>query len=642
MDYPSDLNLNLCPAFSDNLLNVNKEPSQIFDLFGKNDYSFYDKINSDEKFNEDYQKVFNPIDDNKNDSIDEIDDLDDMSDVEKFTNNFLNKLKDYYYKKDFDRIIEKIEKRFNCFFNDKTNGLLYFLQKLKFFELLGQNKIEEAKQFFKEKLLILIKEVKKESWEKKSKFFIKLINNPNLIIKQGDLEKKYFDRFTYEFEKAIRIYFHEVVDENNLDNELIFSKSNIDINHFISSSSIEFIDPLVKKNSFNEINTSSNNTKEISKNEIEIENNKEEDKDKDDLDLENCSTKEEFSDFEDEICQKCVNNQEQKEEKIKNCINIDDMDEINNMENINNFNNKEEILGKFEEYALDPVYDNKPIKSFLSNNYKNIGDVDEPIDNNENINIIDTSSKKINKINNKEKYNKNYDEINTSEKTKKKENKNKNKKNKNNKKEQTIFNQLPLLNSFKPKYIKRETIDKKIIRNFKNYVVKADKEKRLEITEKTMDYNFFINLINGNLLPPLNFYDLNTGEYIKFNSFNCSYLLWFFSKKGVKEVYNQFINEKGKEFINNISEYYEISEEEKNQLNTYIMNFPNIFDISLVNYIAQGTEISHMYRTVEKNKKINERKRKENDLDLKRMKSGENQRERSRSRDFDDDNDMGD
>ena len=640
MDYPSDLNLNLCPAFSDNLLNVNKEPSQIFDLFGKNDYSFYDKINSDEKFNEDYQKVFNPIDDNKNDSIDEIDDLDDMSDVEKFTNNFLNKLKDYYYKKDFDRIIEKIEKRFNCFFNDKTNGLLYFLQKLKFFELLGQNKIEEAKQFFKEKLLILIKEIKKESWEKKSKFFIKLINNPNLIIKQGDLEKKYFDRFTYEFEKAIRIYFHEVVDENNLDNELIFSKSNIDINHFISSSSIEFIDPLVKKNSFNEINTSSNITKEISKNEIEIENNK--DEDKDDLDLENCSTKEEFSDFEDEICQKCVNNQEQKEEKIKNCINIDDMDEIINKENINNFNNKEEILGNFEEYALDPVYDNKPIKSFLSNNYKNIGDVDEPIDNNENINIIDTSSKKINKINNKEKYNKNYDEINTSEKPKKKENKNKNKKNKNNKKEQTIFNQLPLLNSFKPKYIKRETIDKKIIRNFKNYVVKADKEKRLEITEKTMDYNFFINLINGNLLPPLNFYDLNTGEYIKFNSFNCSYLLWFFSKKGVKEVYNQFINEKGKEFINNISEYYEISEEEKNQLNTYIMNFPNIFDISLVNYIAQGTEISHMYRTVEKNKKINERKRKENDLDIKRMKSGENQRERSRSRDFDDDNDMGD
>ena len=62
-------------------------------------------------------------------------------------------------------------------------------------------------------------------------------------MKQGDLEKKYFDRFTYEFEKAIRIYFHEVADENNLDNELIFSKSNIDINHFISSSSIEFIDP---------------------------------------------------------------------------------------------------------------------------------------------------------------------------------------------------------------------------------------------------------------------------------------------------------------------------------------------------------------------------------------------------------------
>ena len=94
--------------------------------------------------------------------------------------------------------------------------------------------------------------------------------------------------------------------------------------------------------------------------------------------------------------------------------------------------------------------------------------------------------------------------------------------------------------------------------------------------------------------------------------------------------------------IDKISKEKKLLEEKINQLNTYIMNFPNIFDISLVNNIAQGTEISHMYRTVEKNKKINERKRKENDLDLKRMKSGENQRERSRSRDFDDDNDMGD
>ena len=132
---------------------------------------------------------------------------------------------------------------------------------------------------------------------------------------------------------------------------------------------------------------------------------------------------------------------------------------------------------------------------------------------------------------------------------------------------------------------------------------------------------------------------VGTDEYIKFNSFNCSYLLWFFSKKGVKELYNNFISEKGKEFINDMSQHYEIgTEEEKYQLDNYIMNMPNIFDISLVNNITQGETVMHLYRTVDKNKRIKERqKRRKDDLDLKRIKSNESQkeRERSRSRDFD-------
>ena len=200
---------------------------------------------------------------------------------------------------------------------------------------------------------------------------------------------------------------------------------------------------------------------------------------------------------------------------------------------------------------------------------------------------------------------------------------------------------MPYLNSFKPKYIKRETIDKKIIRSFKNYVVKEYKSNHLIINDKTMDQNFFINFVNGNLLPPLDFHDINTGEYIKFNSFNCSFLLWFFSKKGVKEIYNQYINEKGKEFTENLSQYYEISTEEKNQLNSYIMNFPNIFDISIVNGITNGATVKHLYRTVDKNQKINERgKRTKPDLDLKRIKSNESEIERCRSREFDNNDEL--
>ena len=154
-----------------------------------------------------------------------------------------------------------------------------------------------------------------------------------------------------------------------------------------------------------------------------------------------------------------------------------------------------------------------------------------------------------------------------------------------------------------------------------------------------MDQNFFINFVNGNLLPPIDFYDASTGEYIKFNSFNCSYLLWFFSKKGVKDIYSNFINEKGKDFINNLSDYYEISQEEKNQLNSYIYNFPFIFDISLVNNITQGVAVSHIYRTVDKNKIQNRKKNNRQNirnLDLKRNKSDsiKEAKERSRSREF--------
>ena len=398
---------------------------------------------------------------------------------------------------------------------------------------------------------------------------------------------------------------------------------------------------------------------EITKDTIKV--NEEE---KEDLDYENYSTKEEFSDFEDEIQQKCVDNQEQKEqneEKEENIINLNNSKHFENNENY--LNNSFE-----QDFKLSPIYDDSPDMSppfmpfpdkSLKNSFSHIEEEEENIfiGNNKNEFIIDTSSKNLHNNLEEDKFNNNFnnfnankektenqskihfEEINTNinvpkKQIEKKETKKYNKKKKNNK-EETIFNQLPYLNSFKPKYIKRETIDKKIIRSFKNYTIKEYKANRLVIDEKIMDQNFFINFVNGNMIPPLDFHDVNTDEYVKFNSFNCSYLLWFFSKKGVKEVYNQFINEKGKEFIDDLSQYYEISNEEKNQLNSYIMNFPNIFDISLVNSITQGATVKHLYRTVDKNKKFKEReRRRKGDLDLRRQKSNESNLERCRSREF--------
>ena len=37
--------------------------------------------------------------------------------------------------------------------------------------------------------------------------------------------------------------------------------------------------------------------------------------------------------------------------------------------------------------------------------------------------------------------------------------------------------------------------------------------KIIGIDEKTMDQNFFINFVNGNMLPPLDFHDVNTDDH---------------------------------------------------------------------------------------------------------------------------------
>ena len=661
MDQDS-FNLNLIPVFSENLLTYKQSSSDSLELKEKDQIPYYEEQEQKDKFVESYQKVFNPYTaDNKKDTIMEVHDI---IDVDDFIVEFQKHLDYYYFGKDFDTIIEKIEKRFPFFFNDKTNGLLYIIQKLKFFELLIQDKLEEAKQFYKEKLIFLVKEIKKENWEKKNKFFMKLIKKPKLITKQGKILNKYYDQYSYELEKAIRNFFHENNEEDdNSKKDLpnINGNSNSSLNHLFSSSSIEMDFSVKNKGSNSEtgFNFKIKQSSEITKDTIKV--NEEE---KEDLDYENYSTKEEFSDFEDEIQQKCVDNQEQKEqneENEENNINLNNYKSFDNKENI--FNNSFE-----QDFKLSPIYDDSPDMSppfmpfpdkSLKNSFSHIEEEEENIfiGNNKNEFIIDTSSKNLQNNLEEDKFNNNFnnfnankektenqskihfEEINTNinvpkKQIEKKETKKYNKKKKNNK-EETIFNQLPYLNSFKPKYIKRETIDKKIIRSFKNYTIKEYKANRLVIDEKIMDQNFFINFVNGNMIPPLDFHDVNTDEYVKFNSFNCSYLLWFFSKKGVKEVYNQFINEKGKEFIDDLSQYYEISNEEKNQLNSYIMNFPNIFDISLVNSITQGATVKHLYRTVDKNKKFKEReRRRKGDLDLRRQKSNESNLERCRSREF--------
>ena len=167
--------LNLMPVFSENLISYKPNSSDSIDDVSNNDIPLFDKPSEDNNFNQGFQKVFTPfLPDNKEDILNEVHDI---NNVDEFIISFQKSLDDFYFGKNYDALIDHIEKRFPYFFNEKTNGLLYLIQKMKFFELLREDYILEAKQFYQEKLLILLKEIKKDNWEIKNKFFIKLLNN---------------------------------------------------------------------------------------------------------------------------------------------------------------------------------------------------------------------------------------------------------------------------------------------------------------------------------------------------------------------------------------------------------------------------------------------------------------------------------
>ena len=134
-------------------------------------------------------------------------------------------------------------------------------------------------------------------------------------------------------------------------------------------------------------------------------------------------------------------------------------------------------------------------------------------------------------------------------------------------------------------------------------------------------------MIRGSILPPSTYYDNNTNENLCFKSFNSHFLLWFFSKEGIRDLYTKFLNSQGSNFLKIATDYYKLNQKESEQLNSYMNNLPFIFDLSLVKNITKGNSYMHMYRKEKgnKNKKKNlfnitkEKKKKKKDQEVKKM-----------------------
>ena len=474
-------------------MNLNKKPSEY--LFKQNstysDLNFdYDTIPDNYYSNPTITTQINANNiETKNQNLNNKENDDDK--IDSYIIFFQSKLNPLYLNGSFDEIIQILDTEFHNFFAINIY-FLYFIEKLKFLKMLKEGKQNEAKLFYKETLLNLLKKSKPFKWEKKNQLFISMIKKPTNFNNMNILNN-YNDKFKYQLISSIRNY--------------LMNKTNpVDNNH--KSKNEDFIN-----NNSNKINYLDTN-------------------------IENESTKDDFSDFEDEIQIKLCECEDNEANNIQNNLNDDNIFEFNKL-----YLSDEDTNSSLKK-ELNQINENSIISTEISNRNNNLNEND------------------------------------------------------------TLYKKLPILSSFKPKYAKRETIDKKIIRIFRQFIINQYKKKKFN-PSISKDYSFFINLINFNILPPIDFMDVSANEKVSFKSFNSKFLFWFFNKDGIKELYKTFLEIEGNKIINNIYKYYDITEDEKNQLINYITNLPYIFDMTLVNKITKEKDFNHIYR---KNKKENENK----------------------------------
>lgn len=485
---------------------------------------------------------------------------------------------------------------------------MYVLMKLKFFDLLiYKNQLDQAENFYFEHFRDAIKDSRK-NWKKKEDIFLKMLKNP-IVIKNRNILDKNYEPFILNFNRCLYIFLAELCEKNKNSNQEDFYLpnstkffENLPLNeNFLDFSKNEASYNLINKEKKDDIinltsndnheNESLNNNHELCANNRDIEI----------KELSQFSTKEEFSDYEDEVeayvaCRDANLNPD-------DSINVETFKLSNrktyDVFNVHNRNNKADYILTpqenkyfpvkfYEDKKDDPIQINPEFLNFVKNDvykldfpndiFKDLSQSNSKFE--ANLSAPRISNALVPFIND---HNCNYylyqkqilprpfkkALISPSYK-------------------------LPLLKSFKPKYTKRENIDKKIIRRFKIFLKEKYKQKKNILDNKDIDKSFWIIFINGNILPPMKYCNNDTKENVEFKSFNSQYLLWLFSKRGSKDFYTMFIEDSGNSIIASLISDYNITQtKEIDELHNYMNNLPFIFDISSIGNNIVNKELSN-------------------------------------------------
>jgi hypothetical protein len=150
---------------------------------------------------------------------------------------------------------------------------------------------------------------------------------------------------------------------------------------------------------------------------------------------------------------------------------------------------------------------------------------------------------------------------------------------------------IPFLKKFNPKIIKREEVDKKIIRKFKKYV--RDRVSDGKFGKINIKGSFWESFVEKNLLPPMTYHDGD--DLIEFKSFNSNYIFWLFNQKDADFIYSRFLEHKKEEIFQSIKKMtkMEMTDDiiiELTAIYDYLCNFASIYNINSVDISKKRTK----------------------------------------------------
>ena len=152
-------------------------------------------------------------------------------------------------------------------------------------------------------------------------------------------------------------------------------------------------------------------------------------------------------------------------------------------------------------------------------------------------------------------------------------------------------NSIPFLKEFNPKFLKKENIDKKIFRKFRNFV------KNEYVNSSNVETSFLFlhkepfwkDFCTKNLLPPMKYYLPERNKLLEFKSFNTKYFIWLFSQSGTSTIFNSFVQSKGTSIVSNLIIKYNLEATEQDiipKLTSYLYSIPSIYSCQKKNLSA--------------------------------------------------------